>query len=546
MSDDADGDPLGAFAAYGFANAAEFAEALDGMSLSDDPEDEASPPASAEAPSVGNSASMGSPAGGSSDPSSSSAPTTDTTTSSQEASGAATTPSVSPGGTPSSHPSSADVSRPSGNRSHEPRDGSHEPSTGSFQPFPQGRGPRPAAAYRRASRHTPAQRGFSPERDHGLETGQDNPQPDLFANQSANQSGALAPNIARALNQAFSGVQPVVQQPYFNPAARVQRDQTSKDAVTAPRSGLAKSELLKNPDDFLATVRHFLMLGQQLLNKVWCSTIEAWCRQQLEPNSQAYFEFDTAIQSGIRVCDPQKNTYFSDFRDYKLFLLATFRGVGTTVLSQIEAALPRLHVSQLDRPHTARNCVALANLIREVFSYAPEGKEYSLGQQIERIRVRLPLRANQLLKEQELHAKSTIEDYPTLIRHLQMVDTAFTNSSTQGKKRAPEAHLRAIDSRAGPRQRANDGNRRPASRTSNNRNRIDNRAACTHCHKRGHAIDSCWILHPNKKAEFETRRQERRNGVFSQQQLQAINAQVAAAVAKTSMPPPPPKPINQA
>ena len=213
MSDDADGDPLGAFAAYGFANAAEFAEALDGMSLSDDPEDEASPPASAEAPSVGNSASMGSPAGGSSDPSSSSAPTTGTTTSSQEASGAATTPSVSPGGTPSSHPSSADVSRPSGTRSHEPRDGSHEPSTGPFQPFPQGRGPRPAAAYRRASRHTPAQRGFSPERDHGLETGQDNPQPDLFANQPtvlANQSGALAPDIARALNQAFSGVQPVV------------------------------------------------------------------------------------------------------------------------------------------------------------------------------------------------------------------------------------------------------------------------------------------------------------------------------------------------
>ena len=306
-----------------------------------------------------------------------------------------------------------------------------------------------------------------------------------------------------------------------NQTARVQRDQGSKDAVTAPRTNLPKPHLLRDPHNFLGNIHHFMHLGQMLLHKDWCIAVEAYCRQQIESDSPAFYAFDNAIRSEIRVRDPSTNTYFKNFMDYKSFILDIFRGEGTDATAQIEDVLPRLHVSPQVKLYTAQSCVGLANLIREVFSYSPDGSAYPILHQIARIRVRLPKQANELLKEHELRSNSPIRDYSTLMRYLHMVDASFTS---QGKKRAPESRLQAMDARGGSRPRS-DG--KPPRAT--NKNRLDNRPACTHCKKRGHAADSCWILHPGKKAEFQARRKARRNGDSSQ--LQAITSQLAAAFA---------------
>ena len=38
-----------------------------------------------------------------------------------------------------------------------------------------------------------------------------------------------------------------------------------------------------------------------------------------------------------------------------------------------------------------------------------------------------------------------------------------------------------------------------------NKRKLDNRPSCSHCHKSGHSIDSCWEKYPDKKRAYNAR-----------------------------------------
>ena len=124
--------------------------------------------------------------------------------------------------------------------------------------------------------------------------------------------------------------------------------------------------------------------------------------------------------------------------------------------------------------------------------------------------------------------------YAVLMKYLHKIDSSFKttsfasySASAPPKKRKTDARIQSMASR-GDKQPRYDA-RTPY---KGGNKRVDNRPACSHCNKPGHHVDSCWVLHPDKLAEFKARRDARRNpAALPPAQLQAITAQVAAALA---------------
>ena len=293
-------------------------------------------------------------------------------------------------------------------------------------------------------------------------------------------------------------------------AFNVHRDQSCKERVTAPRGNLLAAQQLADPWDFLGSIHHFLHLGSALLHKDWSGPIEAYARQQIKPSSQAFYTFDNALRSGSRQRNVDTGTYFTDFADYKRYILEIFRGADEDPLAQIEEVLLLVCVSSQVHPHTAQTYVALANLIREIFGYSPSA--YTVEQQIARIRIRLPIAANKTLKDYELHG-GPIRTYAVLMKYLHKINASFKrtsfasySASAPPKKRKTDARIQSMASRGDklPRYDAK-------TPYKGGKIRVDNRPACSHCNKPGHHVDSCWILHPDKLAGFKARRDARRN-----------------------------------
>jgi hypothetical protein len=277
------------------------------------------------------------------------------------------------------------------------------------------------------------------------------------------------------------------------------QESEARNSIMAPSEPLPSNRRLSNHHDFLAVLLWLRDLEEVVIRKDWSSSIEMWVFSQIEKGSKAHTAFHVFLKSGVGLqLNKDTKVYFRDFPHFKHAIIRLFFTKLKDPLAVIEKNIKRikLSLSGSDGPTTPTTLEGFANTLRFLFNQAPMEAAYPERQQVPRIRERLPKQVESYLLEWEVNNAQIINTFESLMPCLHRQDVLFaetleakTSPNTSNKRPATEA-LQAAEVETSIRR---------------NKRKLDNRLPCSHCHKPGHSIDSCWEKYPDKKRAYNAR-----------------------------------------
>jgi hypothetical protein len=267
----------------------------------------------------------------------------------------------------------------------------------------------------------------------------------------------------------------------------------------APSEPLPPNRRLSNHHDFLAVLLWLRDIEEVVVRKDWSSAIEMWVFGQFDKGSKTHTAFHVILKSGVDLqLNKDTKIYFCDFSHFKNAIVRLFFTKLKDPLAFIAKNIKRikLSLSGPDGPTTPTTLEEFANTLRFLFNQAPMEASYPERQHIPMIRERLPKQVESYLLEWEVNNAQIINTFESLVPCLHRQDVLFAETleskispNTSNKRVATEA-LQAAEVEVGGRR---------------NKRKLDNRPSCSHCHKPGHSIDSCWEKYPDKKRAYTAR-----------------------------------------
>lgn len=303
-----------------------------------------------------------------------------------------------------------------------------------------------------------------------------------------------------------------------------QQREYEKDLMQAPRDKV--KPLLSRTDDLGHFNRHMSAARTAMGNKIYSPIQENWLLNQVETGSEAYHRIQNALNSG----NMQRNLqgcFFPDFPRYMGWTFELFFGDRSPWIV-IEQFLDKLRVGQGNDSHIVRSSVELANVARDLFAYAPPGEKLSEPHQVARIRRMLPNWVDTRIRENEIIASRSIDNFKLLYRILPELDRQF---ATKRQPQEGEGTSRSA------------GQVNPKGKRTRNLTAVNTEAdrrgkkprevpTCDHCHKKGHTIDNCWDKYPEKAPKGKG---AKKNNKFAKKKarLQALLKEITLSDSET-------------